>query len=304
MAGKTPHVGPGFELTPLNHELIVQNLLKRTRRFSPSTIEAGMDWYPSAQKDARVVGGGNRDIGGAIIARLSGTRDYQRNRQMALQAMDLPSDQTKALFAAMDAGAEEHKAIRAEILGGTPLNDQTTGNIRSAINVRDKVITPDEAFNRKGNGSKKLGDFFIAVRSGGQEQEFPIDTHAYDAALDNHHIKYGIGNEHMKKAHVYPFIQSAYKEAYTRSQAEGTIPSDMTLAGYQATHWLHQQLGKAQVNSRSRARMIQGSTQAQATAEKFPSLNPEAHGMDPIPTVESIVTKMDHFATGMGEGRR
>lgn len=299
------HLTPGaFELTQANHDQIVKNLLKRTRQFHKNTVQLGMEWYPSAQKDAKVIGEDNTQAGAAAISRLSGTRDYQRNRQMGLQLMSMDSGDIANLIASKDKSEEERKAIRTQILSGTPLNDQTSDNIIRAHNARTGLVEPASIFNRSKRGSNKLPDFFVSVGSGGTDPtHFPIDTHAYDAALDNYHITYGVGNKHMKVAGVYPFLQSAYLAAHQKAIRQGLISKDTTPAQFQAIHWVHHQLGKAQVNSRSNTRMVQSSTQARATADKFPNLDPATRGLDPIPTVEELQTRLGHFSTGISEGR-
>lgn len=297
-------IAGNFELNRANHNQIVKNLINRTREFIPSTVEMGANWYPSAQKDAEAVGEGNVNAGAAAISRLSGTRDYQSNRLMGLQLMHVNHEDIADLAKAYNTDKELHPIVREQLLAGSPLSAQTTDNILRAASVVKHGAEPESIFNRTKRNSNKLPDFHVAVRSGGTEGHlFPIDTHAYDAALDDYLIKYGDGNEHMKRAGVYPFMQSAYLKAHEMSVKQGLVPKDTTPAQYQAMHWLHHQFGKAMVNNRSRSMLFSGPAKAESMVAKFPELNPESKGLDPIPTASVIQGRLDHFAAGTGEAR-
>jgi hypothetical protein len=294
---------PGkFDLTPANHEVVVKNLLKRTREFSPETVKEGVNWYPSGKQDSEHVGEGDVEVGASMLSKLSPQKDWTINRQMGLQMHALPSGHLDPIREAFHgkASKEELSQIRSDVLGESPLKSQTTAAILGAENVQKGKLSPKEAFKTKGTGSKKTGDFKISLASGGEAPTLPVDTHAYDAALDRYDIPYGTGSEHMKSGHAYDFIKSAYTEAHKRAQKAKLIPKDMTLAGFQATHWVHHQLGKALYSTKVEAQARNAVRSGLKFASQDKNLDPSTHGLAPLQTEEQLSGRLAHFAAGAG----
>jgi hypothetical protein len=190
-------------------------------------------------------------------------------------------------------------ALRARAgLPGTPLNLQTNDNIVKALQVRNnEVANPLDIFSNKANGPRKTRDFTETLATGGDHSHATIDTHAYDAALNNYHIEYGIGNKHLKKAGVYNFMQNAYATAHAHALKKNLIPSDTTIADYQAMHWVHHINNKVKVNPRAAATAESSVTQTTNLLNRYPDLDPVTHGLKPI------ITRNQHFDTGSVEGR-
>jgi hypothetical protein len=294
---------PGFELTAKNHETLVRNLLKRTREFSPQTVEEGTKWYPSGAEDAAHVGEGDVNAGAAILSKLSPQKDWTINRQMGLQLRAITAGQLAPLRQAFHekADKEELTKVRSDVLGESPLKNQTTLAILSADNIRQGDVKHDEAFRSKGAGSKKTGDFKTALGSAGEAPTAPIDTHAYDAALDRYDVPYGAGSEHMKTGQSYDFVKSAYTEAHRRAVKTKLVPKDMTLAGFQATHWLHHQLGKALESKKVEAQAYNAVRSGLKFAGRNPEWDPSTHNLQPLQTEEQLSGRLAHFAAGMSE---
>lgn len=294
-------LNPGFELTSKNHETLVRNLLKRTREFSSQTVEDGTKWYPSGAEDALHVGEGNVNVGAAILSKLSPQKDWTINRQMGMQLRALPTAELAPLRKSFHEKADKQELtrVRSDVLGESPLKNQTTLAILSADNIRRGDVSPEEVFRSKGAGSKKTGDFKVALGSAGEAPTAPIDTHAYDAALDRYDVPYGAGSEHMKVGQSYDFVKSAYTEAHKRAVKTNLVPKDMTLAGFQATHWLHHQLGKAVESKRVEAQAYSAVRSGLKFAGRDPEWDPKTHNLQPLQTEEELSGRLSHFAAGM-----
>jgi hypothetical protein len=320
--------GSGFALNTANQNLAVKNLVRRSEDFNDDTFSRGMEWYASAQKDAHHVGEGNVDIGASVLSTLSGKTNYQINRQMALHVMALTPEHIDALkqhvtLARTIAGTGgdknpanapliEHAAkLRAATVGGTPLSYTPSATILRAHKILHGELHPLGVFDvigvkgQRKSGPKKQFDFAGQIRSGGKFDDFaPIDTHAYDAAMDNIDIPYGTANEHMKSGPVYDFIHDAYKKALTKSISAGHVPKGTTIGQYQAIHWVHQQNLKAANRPSVLSGMVSQQESALKYAASLPHLDPAKHGLDPIESSESIVSRISYFDQGSGEGRR
>jgi len=290
----------GFELNQANHNTLVRNLLKRTREFSPQTIEEGSRWYPSAAADAIHVGEGNKEVGAAILSKVSPQQAWGLNRQMGLQLVNTPSSALNPLREAFHnkIPKDDLTKVREDTLGGTPLKHPTTQAVLAADNIRTGRNSIEQSFSFNKTGSNKTGDFALTIA--GHPNQPPIDTHAYDAALDRYDIDYGKGSEHMKTGGAYSFVQSAYAKAHQQSLKQGLIPKDMSLGDYQATHWLHHQLGKASISNRVEGTARSNIRLSQRHAENNPVLNPATHGLEPLATEQDYTTRLQHFNAGAG----
>jgi hypothetical protein len=298
---------PGsFELNAANQNHLVRNLLKRTRELSPETIAEGMSWYPSGKSDAEHVGEGDPEVGAAVLSKLSPQQAWGINRQMGLQIKSMPEDALDPLREAFHnkTDKDELTAIRSSIVGGTPLGLTTNQAILGAENVLKGRVSPRQAFKMKGAGSKKTGHFSVSLATGGDTALLPVDTHAYDAALDRYDIPYGVGSQHMKDGHAYDFVQQAYLTAHQKALKQKLIPSEMTPAAFQATHWVHHQLGKASVSARVQGMAKSNIRQSLRYAEKNPVLDPANHGLQPLSTEQDYNTRLEHFAKGIAGGDR
>jgi hypothetical protein len=320
--------GSEFALNPSNKRIMVENLTRRATQFTDDTYARGMEWYKSAQKDAYHVGAGNVDVGASVISLLSGRTNFQVNRQMALQLMTLTPEHVSAIQQHHDTvrmvnklpGGKDHpnaapllahaNSLRDSVLGGTPLAKMTSGSILRAHQVISGERHPLGIFNVIGvkgqrlSGPKKQFDFAGQMRSGGQFDDFaPIDTHAYDAALDNLDVTYGTANEHMKTGPTYDFIHDAYKKALVKSIAAGHVDKGTTIGQYQAMHWVHHQTLKAAQRPGVLSGMVSHQVSALAIADKLPHLDPAKHGLDPIEPPQSIIDRIGNFAIGSGEGK-
>lgn len=295
-------IEPGnFDLTPEVHKQLVRNLVKRTKEFTPESITAGKEWYPGGQEDSEYIGesaGTGRLGGAAILGKLSSGTEWGKNRMMGLQLLRISDKQQRLLTRASEMPGDAGKVLRQRAgLPGTPLNLQTTSNILDALKVRNKDVEPLDVFKEKPTGSRKTSDFTKTLDTGGAHPFATIDTHAYDAALDNYHIKYGVGNEHLAKAGVYNFMQNVYAHAHAHALKHGLVPSDTTIADFQAMHWTHQINNKVKVNARAASTAKASITQTTNLLAENPGFDPAAHGLRPI------VTRTEHFAGGAGEGR-
>jgi hypothetical protein len=278
-----------FEQTPEVRSQLVSNLVARTKQFTPETISAGKEWYKSGQKDSAYLGekfGGSTLSGAAALAKLSSGTDWNKNRMMGLQLIHVDDKATSLIHRAAEiTGDKEHtKNLRRRAgLPGTPLDLQTNTNISAALKVRDNEVSdPMSIFKINKNTSNKTPDFAHALATGGSHDKPVIDTHAYDAALDSHHIIYGTGNTHLAKAGTYGFLQGAYTEAHAHSLKHGLIPSDTTVSDYQAMHWTHQINAKVNTNPRAAATAKASETQTRNLLNKNPQFNPETHGLSAL----------------------
>lgn len=321
--------GSEFALNAANKRVMVDNLTRRSAQFAGDTAARGADWYKSAQKDAYHVGSGDADVGASVLSILSGKTNYQVNRQMALHLMTLTPEHISAIQQHADIsksinklpGGKKHpdaapmiahaEALRSSVVNGTPLAYTPSHTILRAHKVLTGELHPLNVFGAVGvkgqrlAGPKKQFDFAGQIRSGGKFDDFaPIDTHAYDAAMDSVDIPYGTANEHMKTGPTYDFVHDAYKKALTKSISMGHVPEGTTLGQYQAMHWVHHQTLKAE----SRPSVLSGMVSQQEGALKYaaamPHLDPKTHGLDPIEPSQAIVDRVSHFAAGSGEGRR
>lgn len=296
---------PGsFELNQSNHNQLVSNLLKRTREISPQTMEEGMNWYPSGKAASEHVGEGDVVKGAGILSKLSPQKEWAANTQMGFQMREASSKQYDPLREAIHtrASKEDIAKARVDVLGESPLKSQTTSAIVSADNIRTGRISAGQAFKLKGAGSKKTGDFHVALATGGETPSLPVDTHAYDAALDRYDIPYGTGSEHMKSGGAYDFVQSAYIKAHGQALKQKLIPSEMTPAAFQAAHWVHHQLGKAVAMSRVEGQARSNIRTAQKFATQDKTYDPTTHGLAPLQTEEQYGKRLEHFRLGTSAG--
>lgn len=293
-----------FDQTPEIHSQLVANLVKRTKQFTPDTVSSGKEWYRSGQRDSDFLGKGfGRDTlsGAAALAKLSASTDWNKNRMMGMQLLHVNDKSTglihRAAEISREAGPEQTKTLRRRAgLPGTPLDLQSSANISSALKVRDNEVSdPMEIFKINKNKSNKTSDFAHALATGGHYDKPVIDTHAYDAALDDHHIIYGTANTHLGKAGTYKFMQGAYAEAHAHSLRHGLIPSDTTVSDYQAMHWLHQINTKVNVNPRAAATAKASETQTRNLLERNPQFDPAKHGLS------SLSLRQRAFQEGSGK---
>jgi hypothetical protein len=211
-----------------------------------------------------------------------------------LQLLDVTDRQrnlvTRALEIQKSGGKDEATALRRRIFGGTPLGNANLLNVDAALRVRNKeVADPMDIFNIKKNTSNKTPDFAQAVATGGKNPSAVIDTHAYDAALDDYNIKYGTANTHLAKAGTYKFMQSVYSTAHAHALRKGLIPSDTTISDFQAMHWVHQINNKVSRNP-SAARTAKATvTITNNLLENNPQWNPAGHGL------AGVVTRAHHL---------
>lgn len=299
---------PGaFEQNSATHKALVRNLISRTKAFSPETIASGKNWYPSGQVDAQYLGdrmGRDALAGGAILGKLSGQTDWNVNRMQGLQVLDLTDRQgnmiNRALEIQKNGDKDEAAALRRRAVGGTPLGNQNLPNLAAVLKVRNnEVEDPMSIFNIKKNTSNKTPEFALALATGGTHPAPVIDTHAYDAALDDYNIKYGTANDHLAKAGTYKFMQGVYTAAHAHALRHGLVPSDTTLSDFQAMHWVHQINNKVAVNP-SAARSAKSAVSiTNNLMEANPQWNPANHGL------AAITTRAHHinaFNEGMGLG--
>lgn len=309
---------PGkFELTAENHKQLVANLLKRTKQFTPDSVKAGKEFYPSGQQDSEWLGkeiGGDTLSGAAILSKFSGGTDWNINRMQGIQFPTL-DDRAEAQIRKIESTRAEMKAegrpklditntvksIRAKAgLPGTPLGLAGSRELTAALDVRSGAKSPLEIFNDR-RKSRKTPDFRDTLATGGQHTGAVIDTHAYDAALDSYHIPYGVGNQHLNKVGVYDFVQNAYAVAHQKALSRGLVPENTSLGDFQAMHWFHQINNKALVNQKANASAKAAITKIGNLLRNNPQTNPETKGLAPI-----VLSRQPHLAAfngGMGEGR-
>ena len=300
---------PGkFELNPENHAKIVNNLLKRTKQISPEHISGGKSWYPEGRKDSEYIGkelsGQSTESGAAILGKLSSGTEWRVNRMMGLQIPTISDKQFNLIRRGADisrearsikgtteeAKPEKEKAKEATSqirrvagLRGTPLDLQTLENTDLALKVRNnEVKNPMDIFAQKKTGANKTPDFANQLATGGHHPLAVIDTHAYDAALDNYQVPYGTANTHLSKAHVYSFMQNAYAEAHQKALQQKLIPQDTSIGDFQAMHWIHHITNKQVLNDNAARSAKAGDTRAINLVKKNPHLNPASHGLSPI----------------------
>jgi hypothetical protein len=300
-------VEPGnFELTPEVHSHLVRNLLKRTKQFTPESVTAGKDWYPIGHEYSQHIGeeSGAGTLGGAaILGKLSAGTEWNKNVLQGMQVLNVTDRQANLIRRASEiskeSGEENAKQLRARAgLVGTPLNLQTSSNIDAAIKVRNKEVdNPMDVFTEKLSGARKTSDFTYSLASAGEHNAAPVDTHAYDAAMDDYHIPYGTGNNHMKKAGVYNFVQNVYADAHQKALKQGLVPEGTTLPDFQAMHWVHHINNKIKINKNAAKSAKAQTTQTVNLLAAHPDLNPAGKGLP------ALATRNDHFYAGTGEGK-
>lgn len=297
---------PMFNQTPYAHAKLVDNLLGRTRQFAPETVVGGKSWYKSGQEDAEYLGqkmGRDAIAGGAVLGKLSSRTDWNINRMMGLQLMDLSDKQVNLIHQGAElsrtAGAKATSAIRRRAgLSGTPLSGQALPEISAAIRVRDnEVDNPLDIFKKKETGSNKTLDFSQALATGGKHEGTVIDTHAYDAALDDYNVKYGTGNRHLERSGTYKFMQSVYNTAHSKALKAGLIPSDTTANEFQAMHWLHQINNKVHYNQNAATTAKANVTKTTNLVNNNPQYDPAAHGLAPLAIKTSHLTAFNEGMT-------
>jgi hypothetical protein len=306
--GRPSKVQPGkFELDAHAHKKLVQHLLDRTRAWTPDTLKLGKSWYPTGQEDSAHLGaqmGGGAAHGAAVFAKLSPQTDWQLNRMMGLQTLQLGEKATSKIHEAALLTGKENTDARVQLrreagLPGTPLNHSTTGDISSVLHMRDTATSTSDPFTKNNfsklgtNYSTKVHDFGQSLATGGSYPKPPVDVHAYDAAVNTLTSATDVAHSHLNKAHVYNFVQSAYVKAHAHAAKHGVIPSDMTLGDYQAVHWIHQQTQKAAVNPKSMGAVRANATAVEGYRTRMPELDPAKQGLSPI-------TRLDHFLAGQG----
>ena len=316
------------------HAELVNNLIKRTHQFTPDTIKNGAAWYGKAQQDAihfgEVTGTGALG-GGAAIGRLSGGTEFNLNRLQALQVPMLSPKQHKGLESIIKVQGEmseegkgktkeEKQALSEKIkdvtkpmrlklgLGGTPLWHQTTPMTVDASRIaQGKIEDPMSVFGKPSTASNKTLDFAMGVGTGGTHPYVPIDTHAYDAAHDSYSLPYNTGNKHMSKVGVYAAIQSAYAQAHAHSLEHNLVPSNTTLADYQAMHWVHHIANKRVLNPASASSAKASETKVTNILQRHPEFDPVKFNLPALSTAAdlapSVISHKDHFSAGTGEGR-
>jgi hypothetical protein len=306
---------PGkWEINDDSKSEMVKNLLTKTRQFSPDTIASGSRWYPTGQQDSQYLGqrfgaSNPSQAGAAALARLSPKQEWDINRMQGLQltrtdekakgylekALGIVKD-TKAQV--KDMSDEEKTPIVAKAkeattalrkkagLAGTPLNEQSTDTVVRALKISQGEVSDPmghEVFPKKpASSASKIEDFAHALSTGGQSHLFPVDFHAYDAAMNRTDLPADVGNAHMKTAGVYNHVQDAYREAHAHALRKKLIPSETTLGDYQAMHWLHHQGLKQSQNTRSAGRVTSGVTRKINYLKRNPDLDPVKHGLSPL----------------------
>jgi hypothetical protein len=306
---------PGkWEINDDSKKQMVNNLLTRTRQFTPDTVASGAKWYPTGQADSRYLGErfGSRtpeQAGAAALARLSPKQEWDINRMQGLQltrtdekakghlekalsvvketkasVKDLPEEQRAPVI---EKAKEETKALRKKAgLPGTPLNEQSTDTVVRALKISSGEVSDPlghEVFPKKpASAASKIEDFAHALHTGGQSHLFPVDFHAYDAAMNRTDLPADVGNAHMKTAGVYNHVQDSYREAHAHALRQNLIPSETTLGDFQAMHWVHHQGLKQASNPRSGGRVTSGITRKINYLKRNPDLDPVKHGLTPL----------------------
>jgi hypothetical protein len=281
-----------FNQTPYAHAKLVDNLLQRNHSFTPETISSGKSWYGSGQEDANYLGekmGRDTLAGGAVIGKLSARTGWNANRMMGLQLLRVSDKQEgmvrRGAELVKEVGPEAAEGLKRRIgFKGTPLGGQSLENIDAALKVRSgEAKDPLSIFTIKNNGSSnKTSDFAVQLAEGGKHPNQVIDTHAYDAALDDYNIKYGTANKHLTKSGTYSFMQSVYNTAHAKALKAGLVPSDTTPAEYQAMHWVHQITNKPSFNASASRSAKAEITKTGNLLTNNPQDNPASHGLPPI----------------------
>lgn len=306
---------PGkWEINDDSKKAMVKNLVDRTRKFTPETISSGAKWYPTGQQDSQYLGErfGSKtpsQAGAAALARLSPKQEWDINRMQGLQltrtdekakghlekALGIVKD-TKAQVKGMSDQEKEPIVAKAKEattalrkkagLAGTPLNEQSTDTVVRALKISQGEVSDPmghEVFPKKpASSASKIEDFAHALSTGGQSHLFPVDFHAYDAAMGRTDLPADVGNAHMKTAGVYNHVQDSYREAHAHALRQKLIPSETTLGDFQAMHWLHHQGLKQSQNTRSAGRVTSGVTRKINYLKRNPDLDPVKHGLNPL----------------------
>jgi hypothetical protein len=310
---------PGkWEANEESHNAMVRNLLNRTKNFSKETLRGGANWYSEGQEDSQFLGQqfdakSPAEAGAAALARLSPKTEWGLNRMMGLQLLHTDDKAKSTLEQALSVkkeGAQKLKAAklpkedkegreaivapyRTEAqrlrgkagLKGTPLNLQSTDTVVRALKVSRGEVEPmgEDVFPGKpGTSAAKIKDFASALATGGASAKFPIDFHAYDAAMNRTDLPAELGNAHMKKAGVYHHVQTAYIAAHAHALRQNLVPSTTTLGDFQAMHWVHQQGLKKSENVRSAASSKGAATAKRNILENHPELDPTKYGLRPL----------------------
>jgi hypothetical protein len=306
---------PGkWQLDDNSKKQMVSNLLNRTRKFTPETVASGSKWYPTGQEDSRYLGEkfGSKtpeQSGAAALARLSPKQEWDINRMQGLQLLrtddkaksslekavtvsketrasikGLPKEQAQPI---VEKALEQTRSLRRKAgLAGTPLNEQSSDTIVRALRISHGEVSDPlghEVFPKKpASAASKIEDFAHSLATGGKSHLFPVDFHAYDAAMDRTDLPADVGNAHMKTAGVYNHVQDAYREAHAHALRQNLIPSETTLGDFQAMHWIHHQGLKQSTNTRSGGRVTSGITRKLNYLKSNPDLDPVKHGLSPL----------------------
>jgi hypothetical protein len=248
--------------------------------------------------------GGGAAHGAAVFAKLSPKTDWQLNRMMGFQTLHIDDKAAATIHEAASLSGPENKPQRDELrkkagLPGTPLNNAATDTISHVLRLRDTAASTADPFTKDNfsaigtTKSTKVPDFGMSLATGGHYEKPPIDTHAYDAAVNTLTSATEVAHSHLSKAHVYNFVQSAYVRAHAHAAKHGIIPSDMTLGDFQAVHWIHQQTQKVAANPKSMGAVRGNASAVERYRTTLPHLDPAKQGLSPI-------TRLDHFLAGQG----
>jgi hypothetical protein len=267
-------------------------------------VQTGNSWYPKGHEYATHIGqqfsAANPAFAGAgQLSVLSPKNSWSQNVLGSFQTLDFDDVQTRTIHKMVEMGKEGAdkdvlSGMRRDVgISGTPLESTTNGVISKALRIRDNEISdpvgPD-VFASEGKPNvriyRKTPDFAHALATAGKSTRFPVDFHAYDAGMDRLDLNANVANDHMKKAHVYDFVQNAYQHAYAHSISNGLIHPDTTFGGYQAMHWSYQKRNKTTSNVRSQASATGETNKVRRWIEENPHWDPTNHGLPPLPAQE------------------
>lgn len=282
-----------------------ENLAHGYRQSSTLARNLGHQFYPSWHEDAQHFGqasGTSAEHGAVALARFSPQTHEALNRMQALQLLHVGDKAEGHIRTALEhrqlstiaekAGhmdeAAHHDAMakRSRVLAGlpgTPLNNQSSNTLATALDVRNNVH-PHPLSTLRG----KIGDYAGAIHDPKGYQRIAGDTHIYHAAVGggNHAIEYGDTDKlFAKNSPVYEGLQQVHHLAYQSNIAAGHVdPSATPPNAHMGTIWFDhrdRKIGSNEASGKSaKARDTQiTSLLAHPLGAQW---NPESYGLRPI----------------------
>lgn len=245
-----------------------ENLAHGYRQSSTVARNLGHQFYPSWHQDAVHFGersGTSTEHGAVALARFSPQTHEAMNRMQALQLLHVDDKQEHHIRTALehrqlatyatkagdmdeaayhDAQAKHHRVLAK--LPGTPLNNQSSNTLATALDVRNNVY-PHPLRTLDG----KIGDYAGAIHDPTGYQRIAGDTHIYHAAVGggNHAIAYEDTGGLFQRPKVYEGLQQVHHLAYASNIEAGHVDPAVTPPNaHMGTIWFDHRDRKIGVN--------------------------------------------------------